>query len=317
MALNSPTIYTEIDATNYEYEINANFRWIQRFMIDAENEINALVGAVPASTGTNLVAIDVLIGDDGMLGTDSWQISWDDATDDFSVIVSHPTTNNGYSYAVISGRIHRSNTQSTTGLEAIVPAGAGNYRITVGLQSTGFPECTVVVDHAEDATDESGDLTLWSFTAQRTAGGAIEVANLRREASVVAARSSWDDIWDREVTINFGVEGTLGGSPANLQPGFVMPWDGKIIKAYCNLGTAPSGSSLVVKLRKDETDEDVLAASFTWGDGVNGVQEAAGNDPETLVAAGTFLQAEMTTANASAADLSVTVLVRPIYHTIT
>ncbi|UCG53575.1 MAG: hypothetical protein JSW58_08455 [Candidatus Latescibacterota bacterium] len=310
MAFTAPSLVTEIDGTNYEYEINLNFRRLQTALTQIQNELGVTIGNAAPS---NLLLVDLLLGraDEGMLGTSGWALSFQDSTDGLSVVITHPT--NDASYCVINGLLHKSEAGLTYGIENALPGGDGVYRVVVGVTSLGAPAVEYVIENAEGATDESADLTLWSFDAVVSSGIVTDVRNLRRETTVLADRSAWDNIYGHGETLSFGVEGALGGSPANLQPGIIVPWDCEIVQAYFNLGTAPA-SGLTVKLRKDETDEDVLASTVSWSAAETGVKSAAGTDPTTLVAAGTFLQAEMTAADASAADLSVTVEVRRIHH---
>ena len=311
MAFNAPTLFTEIDTVNYQYEIDSNFRLLQRSLTQIQNEFGV---TVQNSAPTNLILVDIALGANGVMGVDSWAISFEEATDGYSVIISHPI-DPAISYAVLDGSTHQSNTQQTRDLNSIVPAGDGTYRVVFGITSVGIPSVEYVFENAESATDETSTLTIWSFTVDRS-GSTFTVRDLRREAPVLLARSSWDEVMTRETVVNIGVEGALGGSPANLQPGLVVPWDCEVVGAWFNLGSAPSGGSCEVKLRIPETDEDVLNSSVTWTDGVDGVLEGTAQDPTRLLAEGTFVQPELVTANAAAADLTVTVLLRRIYFAI-
>lgn len=314
MSFQAPSLTTTIGRTTYESEINSNFEAIQTAFNSLQNEL-ASGGGGGGSSG-NLQFSDLALGESGVLGVEGWLLSFSTDTDgDPSITVSHSATRDGYSYCVISGLLHRSNVSITQDLSDLVPSADGTYRIVVGVNSIGVPSIEYVVEHAEDESDQSSDLALWSFDLIK-AGSTWSWANLRREARLLMDQSAWTALWTRPDTIVLNYSGPIE-TTGDSGVGFVMPYDGIIEGGYFRLRTAAQGT-VTIRLRLDNTDEDnVLSGDATWSTGESGVKTVAGKTERQQVSEGEYVVVDVISADSgtdAARDLSVTVSIRKVEH---
>jgi hypothetical protein len=135
---------------------------------------------------------------------------------------------------------------------------------------------------------------------------------------------------DQEVPLTYQYKGTLPETSGVLETGIMIPWNCEAQGAYVRLDTMPSSytdqNDLVIELG-DGSDTDfinILAdqATFTERDRAGAIKELTAQADPYQLEAGDFVAINVVTPETplntdnpvTASDLSVTLLVRQIYH---
>jgi hypothetical protein len=321
MTFQAPDLTTTIDAVNYQNQIDSNFSSIDLALKQIQSELNV---AQPNQGGSTMLGLlDAISIPNGVVGTDSFQLSF--ATDEESLSIVH-SPNMNKSIAVINSRYFQNDNSFSVDLRTLVPSD-GTFRIAVGLQDQGTPNVNIIVAQSDGDTgdeDESIDLLLWDFDYTKS-GSVYTITNLRRRAVVIISRESFEEAHQAEIPITANI-GTLPSTPGRVEQGVLVPWDCEIKRAFLRLGTAPTDSAVTdptveVDLIRTGfgTDADTVIGSAFWSDADAGlIRELTGFVEPLQVVAGDFIQPDVIQADSdgAAADLSITVLVKRIYHAI-
>ena len=294
----------------------------------SQTAFNSLQNLIPTVSvqrhGGNLQIADGLVEGDGVIGTDSF-VPHFGTDNDFSVTHETPA---GKSQCVFQKRLHETNTAFTAQLTDLIALN-GDYVVNFGIKTLGGPNMSMHLE-VED-TDQEQDLTIWQFDVNKN-GLLYTVTGLRRQAVVLANRDTVTKAFEAEHPLTWQWDGALpiGGGGAIGDTGIIIPWNAEIVKAYVRLGTPPAQhtdqSGLTVQLARfigtNETSVLDGGATFTDRDEPGTVVEIPGlTEPPYQVPAGTYLypwisapELHLTDIPATAADLSITVLARRIYH---
>jgi len=311
---NAPTLVTSIDTDNYRSELNSNFTSIQAALISIENAIPSFGGR---STAGNLSVVDYLVIPDGVIGTDSFIVEF--STDEDEVSIRHDAPN-GISACVIGDRYHESNVAWSKALSDVV-SGDGTYRLALGAQSFGSPTIELLLE--EELTDLTQELTFWTFDVT-IATGVYSVTNLRRKATVLIDRQSFDQVFTFQHALTFCHTGALPVAIGDIGIGVIVPWDAMVVGGWVHLSEAPvntDGGSVTIEIRdSDDTDgQNVFIDDASWAPAEDRtVRQLTADAEPTLVRAGTFLRPWISAVDSGGAgfDLSGTILLQRVYHEI-
>jgi outer membrane lipoprotein SlyB len=304
----APTLIGNVSTAG---EIRQDLNTIQTALINIQNAIPSVGGSGGGSA--NLTAIERILTPDGMIGVNSFVPTF--STDFDSIVVSN-NQEGDVSSCMIFGLYHQT-TESFEREFSDFIVSDGTYPCVLGVKSLGYPSLSVKC-LIED-TDQDIDLVLYRFDVVRS-GSVFVVRNLRRQATVLIDRGSFAAVFDQDIPLVFGMQGSIGAGAGWREAGVVAPWDLEVAGAYARLGTAPTQTDgIEIEIRRAEgTDaESVLATSAVWSNGQSGdVVQLSPNSPMTQVSAGEFMRVFVTVGEAApvAADLYVTLLCRRIYH---
>ena len=321
MAFNAPDLITTLSTTNFRVELDSNFSLIETALAELQN-------AIPTSrlsAQTNLDVIDQLVVPTGIIGVDSFvpSISGGDTT----FTIGHSTYDSA-SYCVIDQKFHSTNSPFTRTFESIGITGSGDYVVKFGVKTRGAP---IIEQYLEiEDTDNLQDLTIWKMDVNRDVG-TFTVSNLRFMSTYLVSVTNFTKTFDSDVPLCSQHPGVLPSYAGPLDTGILIPWDCEVQSAYVRLGAMPSG----------HTDATDVVIQMSYGSGTdtynvlnNTATFAADTAPGTVrtltalsepyqLAAGSFVRPEIVTAEnantdipATAANLTVTLNVRRIYHDI-
>lgn len=312
MAFTAPVLWTEIDPTTYQAQLDLNFQKIQAALYNIQNELSTIDVISGGLSPSNLSWIERAVRYEGVIGSQSFMLSFD--SDEENVTISHPGQDS-LSSAIVNGLFHYTSTERTIPLTPLAAAGDGTYQIILGIKTLGAPAMEIVVD--EDHSDAEQDLTIWSFDYERS-GSSYTVSNLRREAEIIIDRESFTKAFRREQHIALFVAGALGNSAGYLDAAFVTPFACEILSAQFYMKTGPTGSTVELGLTplSDLAGGNILSSTVTYTTGQYGVRSATGSTPAKILDAGDALFIEKVQADSgdTAADLTVTIGYRRVYH---
>lgn len=203
---NAPALFTVVDRTIYESQINQNFAKIQTALNSLQNIIPSVTGAGLQPSNLNWVERAIL--PDGVLGTEGFTPVFSSGTDgDETLQITHPGEAST-SAAIMQSVFHRSTTVKTVDLTALTSAANETIEVAIGVKSAGAPVLEILV--SENNTDYDADLILYTFDLTVTGGSFWRATNLRRVADILMDRESWNKLWTHGAAINFNITGSLG-----------------------------------------------------------------------------------------------------------
>jgi hypothetical protein len=319
MAFQSPDLNENISTVA---QINGNFTLIQT----ALNTLQNLIPRVQVQRlGGNIAWIDKQLRPDGVVGHQSFTPSFGTDWDSFAVFHNTP---NGYSTVIIDEAIHETDVAFSQSFSSLITLD-GTYEVVFGVRSRGTPICEMLLEL--EYTDKSQTLTIWTMDVTKS-GAVWTVSNLRREAPVHMNRDSWEKTIDQQVPLTYQYEGTLPGVPGRLPTGILIPFDCEPMSAYMRLETPPAEytdqGDVVIEIDRilDTDATNILGGSATFADsdGIGAIKTISGITPERpQLAAGTYVYPNLTSVETpltdfpvQAAGLTITLLVRQIYHEI-
>ena len=300
--------------------INGNFNLINNAF---KNIQNILPGITTQIYGSNLTLVDYATMDDGIIGTDSFIPSFNS---DDELVITHGTSY-GKSACVIQNRWHDTNSVWSKALNDVV-VDDGTFTVNFGVRSRGAPAIEMLLEIA--GTDNEQELTIYSFTVYRNSGS-YTVSNLRLECPVIISKDSFAKAFQPDIPLTYTYQGVLPANIGRLPTGILIPWDCSVEGAYMRLETLPNKytdqNTLEIELFDTiETDAtNILADSATWNERETPrqVKTLTALTPAKLLSAGTFVYPNITVAEnaitdypATASDLTITLLVKRIYHDI-
>lgn len=312
MAFSAPDLITDLSTTAYRAQLNANFLKIENALIEIQNELPLVA---PIAFAANLSWIEKAIRSGGVIGRDSFVVSF--STDD-ELVITHDLPD-GYSAAVINNRFHQTDAVFTKALSDVCTID-GDYTLIFGLKSLGAPttEMRLVVED----TDQDIDLPVWRFNVTR-ASDVYLVSNLHRVCDIVMSRQGFEDLHDFPHPLSWSYAGALPTSEGEFSTGFVVPWDCEVEGAYMRLATGPhhtDGLTVDLYVGGPGTDAiSVLSAPASWSATDDGVVVTCSPVSERVqVLAGGFIYPYLVLADDSgtAANLSITLLLKRVYHTL-
>jgi hypothetical protein len=319
MGFNAPDLVTSLSTTQFRTELNSNFTLIETAFAELQN-------AIPTSrlsAQTNLDVIDQLVVPSGIIGIDSFVPSL--SSDHTTFSISHDTYDSK-SYCVIDQIFHSADASFNKTFESIGISGSGDYVVKFGVRTRGAP---VLEQHLEiEDTDNLQDLTIWKMDVNRDVG-AFTVTNLRFESTYLVSITNFTNAFAADIPLTAKYSGLLPAYAYVYDAGILIPWDCEVQKAFVRLGTMPAGhtdaSDVVIQLSYGSgTDTyNVLAdqATFTAATPPGTVRTLNATSAPYQLSAGSFVFPEIVTAEAArtdipptAADLSVVLIVKRIYH---
>ena len=318
MSVSAPSLNYPIGATTYQTEIDNNFSHIQTFCSAVASELNADLDPTSSTAMIqNMQWIAYAMGTAGVVGTDSFVVSFDTAEE--NITISHPTLG---SACVIGGRIHTNDTDKTADLTTIVTVD-GTYRMAIGVHSAGAPICEIKVVESTGATeDASNDIDLLLYTFQLVkSGSSYDVSELRRGCEVILSQDTFNSLVFQEIPLSICSDGTMPSADGDTGFGMIVPFDCEIMGCYARLGTTATtpGAEMTLYLRYDGSDILTLAPQFEYGqDGE--VKSATASSEPTQVPAGGYLSFYQNNTGVgywnTASRFSATVMIRKLYNTI-
>lgn len=316
MAFTAPTLFAPITPSDYVTEVNANFTNIQSAFNSIESELLSLSGG-GISGGTNFGWLESMTKPDGVIGSESYVPRF--STDHQALYFDVPTK--GFNDAVVLGSRRSDSSAWTINLtDRVAGLGDGTFRIAVQLKAQSAGVSSVVVEQADGATDETADLTLYDFDYVVSGGGtSYQVTNLRRVTHILASATLIDDLVDELVPLTFTVGGNPLTSTGEKGHGIHVPFNAEVVKAYASLGVAAGSTGVFDLVNGIGTDKaNVLVGSFSFasGDGNLATKQVAGTAETTQVVEGDFIHLDVTTGDATADELTVTVFLRKLHHEI-
>jgi len=338
-AFNAPALFTEIDTDLYRSQLDSNFRKIQESFQKLSTVVTALNGSAGVGQPGNLKWIDTNLKPDGPIGIDSWVPTFSVDTDgDFTVSLSHNTPS-GYSFSIILGVLHYSNASISLDIqEPNVDIDSGSWRYVIGLKTLGAPAVQAVCEQADGDTDSPGtcDVELWEFMLYRETDG-DRIANLKRVARPLLDADLFSLVEQQVVPMGAYVA-TLPTSPGDTGAGFIVPFACDVYGAKAFLRAWPGvGEEVEVDLLRqrwsltgagtviagDGDNISVLDSTFRFtldetdldGASIGSTMEVLNAEPFQL-SEGDFVNIKLLSADsgATAADLTVQLLVRPLRH---
>jgi hypothetical protein len=314
MPFTAPTLVTSLSTSAYRTQLNANFLALQNALYQLQNELPAIIGN--QSFVANLTWVERAIRADGVIGTDAFEIAFNTDGDTFEIQHNAP---GGYSSCVISSRYHHTNTAYTKALSELC-TGDGSYTLVFGLKTIGAPQIEQKL-LVED-TDQDIDIVIWRFDCTRS-GSTYTVSNLRRMCDMLMSKEAFLNTFDFYHPLTWTYTGTLPTTVGDFGTGIIVPWDCEVEGAYMHLATEPDqtdGITVDLYTGSGTDTASILDAPASWGRGESGVVKTCSPLAEnTQLTAGTFIQPYLVTVESgegTAANLSITLLLRKIYHTI-
>lgn len=320
MAFKAPTLIKTLGTSGFKAKIETNFEDIEDALVAVQNELPLVTSGSQVS---NLAAIERMVRESGVFGTDSFVPQF---TPDDTVKINHDIPG-GKSACVIGGRYHETDEDFEPALSEVLPAIDGDYVLNLGARTLGSPLMKLLLE--VDATDNDQDLTFWQFEVNR-ASSIFTVTNLRRIAKVLISRASWIQAFEFEHPLSYQYKGSLPKNGGPLETGIIIPWDCEITGGWARLRIPPVAHTEQVEVSVDFLVGDgtdalpIFAEAAEWGPDDGGVvrQLVQFSQPQQL-AAGTYVfpevvmsEVETTDFEAQAADLTAVILLRRIYHEI-
>ncbi len=320
MSFEAPSLTTVIDPVNYQSELDNNFTAIDLALIQIQNELDV---AKPSAGGVSKVSwLDHTLNPDGVLGVDSFEMVF--SSDDDFLTIQHPANGSG---AIFDSVFFNTTKAFTSDLSTVVPSD-GTFRVAVGIQTVGAPNFNIIVSQSAGDTGDADaliDLVIYDFDVTR-ASDVFTVANIRRRASILMNRDAFVKAIGQEIPLTLQISGALPSSVGNLDEGMIIPWDCEVIRAFIRLRVAPTDSAVTdPTVRLDifsntaDTDGEVVIGFAEWLDTEDGLVRTLEGllEPKQLLA-GDFIGINQIEADSdgNAADVTLTLLVKRIYHEI-
>lgn len=321
MPFQAPNLTTQIDPVNYQNEIDSNFSAIEAALQAIQSELDV---AQPGQSGgaSKIGALDSFLDPDGVIGTDSFQLSFD--TDEEGLSITH-SPNTSKSAAIINQRYFETTDAFSIDLRTLVSID-GTYRIAVGLRDSGSPNVEMKVVQSDGLTgdaDELINLLLWDFDFTKT-GSVYSISNLRRRATILLSRESFEEAHGADVPLTCSIA-SLPSTTGFVTQGVVVPWDCEVTGAFLQLGINPTDSAVTdptveIEIRRPSPSDQVVQGSGFWSDtdAAGLVREFAALPEPIQLTAGTPIQPFLVQADSdgTAGNLNMTILVKRLYHPI-
>ncbi len=311
MSFSAPTLAQPITTDGYVGEINSNFLALQNALDAIEVDLLIASGGGPAG-GSNFGWLNSITRPDGVVGTESWvpRFSTNNQTLSFDLPAK------GNNDAVINQVYVSDNSAWSLSLtDLVLGLGDGTYRIAIQLKRQGAGVSSLIVEQANGPTDETGDLTLYDFDYVVN-GSSFAATNFRRVARVLASAIQQGDLMDALVPLSFTAGETPFSSTGEKGYGVHVPFDCEIVSAYATLGIAADATADFNLVNSATANVLIGTVAFVPGDGAVATKQVLGTSPLTQAEVGDFLHLDVTDIDATADELSVTVMVRRIFHQI-
>lgn len=320
MSFEAPTLVTVIDPVNYQTQLDSNFTSIDLALIQIQNELDV---AKPSAGGVSKVSwLDHTLNPDGVFGVDSFELVF--SSDDDFLTIQHPANGSG---AIFDNVLFNTTKAFTSDLSAVVTSD-GTFRVVVGIQTVGAPNLNIIVSQSDGDTgdaDANIDLVIYDFDVTK-AGDVYTVANIRRRAAILINRDAFVKAIGQEIPLTLHIPGALPSTVGNLDEGMIIPWDCEVVRAFMRLRVAPTDSAVTdptVRLELfsnvADTDGEIATGFAEWLDTEDGQTRTLEGflEPKQLIA-GDFIGVNQIEADSdgAAADLTVTLLLKRIYHEI-
>jgi hypothetical protein len=317
----SPTLTTTLDRTNFRNELDANFTLIQTALDELQTEIGSATVTAPSSYDI----ITSILGATGIIGVESFVPGFD--TDYTTFSISHNTPR-GKSSCVISSLYHDTDTAFSATFASIGITGDGDYVVKFGVKTRGAPLIEQMLE-LED-TDNEQTLTIWKMDVNRNVN-LFTVTNLRLMTNVIIDNDVSDKFWVKEHPLTYQYQGVLPITSGRLGTGILVPWDCEVMRAFVRLETPPAQHTdqntvdiqLSTGLVTDTINVLASAAQFTDREALGAIKTIEAQSEPYQLMAGEYVYPEILTAEmdltdypAQAANLSITLLVREIYHAV-
>ncbi len=320
MSFKAPSLVTVVSSVNYQAQIDSNFSAIDLALIQIQNSLD--VAKPTAGAVSKLSWIDHSVDPDGVFGVDSFELVF--SSDEDFLTVQHPSNGSG----AIVDRVLFSTTAAFTRDLSTVVSSDGTFRIAVGIQTVGAPGLNIIVTESAGDTgdaDANIDLLLYDFDLTK-ASDVFTVTNIRRRADILMNRDAFVKAIGQEIPLSLHIPGALPSTVGLLDEGMISPWDCEVIRAFMRLRVAPTDSAVTdptVRLELfsniADTDGELVVGFAEWLDTEDGQTRTLEGFLETKqLLAGDFIGVNQIEADSdgTAADLTVTLLLKRIYHEI-
>ena len=320
MSFVAPSLVTVIDPVNYQAQLDSNFNSIDLALVQIQNNLDV---AKPSAGGVSKITwIDHVLNPDGVFGVDSFEMVF--SSDDDTVTIQHPDEGSG----LIFDRVFfRTTTAFSKDLSTVVTSD-GTFRVALGVKTVGAPNMEIIVAQSAGDTGDADsliDLLLYDFDVTK-ASDVYTVTNIRRRAAILMNRDAFVKAIGQEIPLTLHVPGALPSTVGNLDEGLIIPWDCEVVRAYMRLRVAPTDSAvtdptvrLEVFSNAADTEGEVVTGFAEWLDTEDGLVRTLEGflEPKQLLA-GDFIGINQIEADSdgAAADLTVTLLLKRIYHEI-
>ena len=320
MSFEAPTLVVVIDPVNYQTQLDNNFTAIDLALIQIQNELNV---AKPSAGGVSKISwLDHTLNPDGVFGVDSFEMVF--SSDDDFLTIQHPVNGSG---AIVDSVLFNVTAAFTSDLSTVVTSD-GTFRVAVGLQVSGAPNASIIVSQSDGDTgdaDANIDLVLYDFDVTK-ASDVFTVTNIRRRADILMNRDAFVKAIGQEIPLSLHIPGALPSIVGALDEGMIIPWDCEVIRAFMRLRVAPTDSAVTdptVRLElfsnASNTEGEIVTGFAEWLDTEDGATRTLEGflEPKQLIA-GDFIGVNQFEADSdgAAADLTVTLLLKRIYHEI-
>jgi len=320
MSFEAPTLVIVIDPVNYQSQLDNNFSAIDLALVQIQNELDV---AKPSAGGVSKVSwLDHTLNPDGVFGVDSFEMVF--SSDDDFLTIQHPANGSG---AIVDSVLFNVTKAFTSDLSAVVTSD-GTFRVAVGLQTVGAPNANIIVSQNVGDTDDEDaniDLVLYDFDVTKS-GAVFTVTNIRRRAAILMNRDAFVKAIGQEIPLTLQISGALPSVVGILDEGMIIPWDCEVVRAFIRMRVAPTDSAVTdptlrIELFANEsnTDGEVVSGFAEWLDTEDGVVRTLEGflEPKQL-SAGDFLGLNIIEADSdgTAADLTLTLVVKRLYHEI-
>lgn len=326
MVFKAPTLITSISAATFRTQINSNFSLVQSALQKIQTELTA--GSGVRNLASNLDWVNKQLLPDGVIGHQAFVPRFD--TDSNTFEIDHNTPS-GSSSLIISSVLHETNSVFSKTLSDVVTSN-GTFEVAFGCVTRGAPVAEQLLEL--ESTDKVQTLTIWTMDITRN-GSLFTIANLRRACPVHVNADSWQKVLDFEHAITWQRPGLLPLVSGPIDgTGILIPWNCVADSAWVRLETPPpeftDASDIVIELDRirgtDATNILSGQATFSDRDDIGTIKSIDGQSPEPyLLEAGDFVypnlitpeqSAELTDFPQAGGGLSITLLVKRIYHEI-
>ncbi len=320
MSFVAPTLVTVIDPENYQTQIDGNFKALDLAMIQIQNNLDV---AKPSAGGVSKITwIDHVLNPDGVFGVDSFDLAF--SSDDDFLTITHPSEGSGFIFDRVFFNVEDVFTQDLT----TVVTSDGTFRVALGLKTIGAPNANIIVTESAGDTGDADaeiDLLLYDFDVTKAAD-VYTVTNIRRRAAILINRDAFVKAIGQEIPLTLHIPGALPSTAGNLDEGMIIPWDCEVVRAFMRLRVAPTDSAVTdptVRLELfsnvADTDGELVTGFAEWLDTEDGqTRTLEGFLEAKQLIAGDFVGVNQIEADSdgTAADLTVTLLLKRIYHEI-